>query len=94
MIVIKLARIYYQILGLLPATTFLGRLLKICKYVLFTLCFSGIIFPSLAFLLNNLDDMAKATHAACCVAAPTLTQYWYFVINQKELFTILERLQE
>lgn len=95
MITINSARSYIGLMGLFPATTFFGHLVKIGKYIFFSLCMFGVTGPSFAYLLDNLDNMSKATHATYCVAATgmNLALYWYIIINQSEIWMILDRLQ-
>lgn len=56
----------------------------------------GVMGPSFAYLLDNLDNMSKATHATYCVAATAmnLSLYWYIIINQNDIRLILDKLQK
>lgn len=97
MIVVKSTRNVCGFLGLTiresdPVFRSVQNAILNCIYSFFLL---AVNIPSLVFLIQNLEDMSKATHSCYCFAATglVLSHYWYFIYRIKDMNAIYDRLQ-
>lgn len=95
MIVLRVARKTFRVLGLIPANSFYDRLLNTTLRIYHSVVLLAVMIPSILFLVENIGDMSKATLSCYCATATALglSHYWYFIYRCYDMAAIFDQLQ-
>lgn len=95
MIALRASRDVSLLLGLKPANTIFGRILNTIVHTWHSFFLLAVMSRSIIFLMDNIEDMSKATFSFYCVAATALSisHLFYFIYRSHDMFAIFEKLQ-